>query len=379
MRFSINSFPRKLLLLLQASGTKLIHFLALCIALLLPELLMNLLDVRNPGVSINLYVKTAVYIVVFYVEYYLVLSGDMVRGRVNWSRFFGLSSIVVVVAMSLLYVLWIEIIPDLHSLRDGHGSPPPDFPHLVPGHPETPPSIPYMVGNLVMILLVIALAVAINTSSQLQSLMEKRHESAMLQRELELARIKSQINPHLLFNTLNTIYAMVEINPAEAQKAIHHLSSILRYSLYNITTLVHLEKELEFIEKYCALIKMRLGSRLNLEMDIDAGKMGKTEVAPLMLINAVENAMKYGAVTGESIKIMFRADAGVLSAEISNSYHPAERARNEGAHIGLRNMRRRLELLYGGRHTIDISDTGSRYVVKCRIDISSPPSYYKSK
>lgn len=379
MRFSINSFPRKLLLLLQASGTKLIHFLALCIALLLPELLMNLLDVRNPGVSINLYVKTAVYIVVFYVEYYLVLSGDMVRGRVNWFRFFGLSSIVVVVAMSLLYVLWIENIPDLHSLRDGHGSPPPDFPHLVPGHPETPPSIPYMVGNLVMILLVIALAVAINTSSQLQSLMEKRHESAMLQRELELARIKSQINPHLLFNTLNTIYAMVEINPAEAQKAIHHLSSILRYSLYNITTLVHLEKELEFIEKYCALIKMRLGSRLNLEMDIDAGKMGKTEVAPLMLINAVENAMKYGAVMGEPIKIMFRADAGVLSAEISNSYHPAERARNEGAHIGLRNMRRRLELLYGGRHTIDISDTGSRYVVKCRIDISSPPSYYKSK
>lgn len=379
MRFSINSFPRKLLLLSQASGTKLIHFLALCIALLLPELLMNLLDVRNPGVSINLYVKTAVYIVVFYVEYYLVLSGDMVRGRVNWFRFFGLSSIVVVVAMSLLYVLWIENIPDLHSLRDGHGSPPPDFPHLVPGHPETPPSIPYMVGNLVMILLVLALAVAINTSSQLQSLMEKRHESAMLQRELELARIKSQINPHLLFNTLNTIYAMVEINPAEAQKAIHHLSSILRYSLYNITTLVHLEKELEFIEKYCALIKMRLGSRLNLEMDIDAGKMGKTEVAPLMLINAVENAMKYGAVMGEPIKIMFRADAGVLSAEISNSYHPAERARNEGAHIGLRNMRRRLELLYGGRHTIDISDTGSRYVVKCRIDISSPPSYYKSK
>lgn len=379
MRFSINSFPRKLLLLLQASGTKLIHFLALCIALLLPELLMNLLDVRNPGVSINLYVKTAVYIVVFYVEYYLVLSGDMVRGRVNWFRFFGLSSIVVVVAMSLLYVLWIENIPDLYSLRDGHGSPPPDFPHLVPGHPETPPSIPYMVGNLVMILLVLALAVAINTSSQLQSLMEKRHESAMLQRELELARIKSQINPHLLFNTLNTIYAMVEINPAEAQKAIHHLSSILRYSLYNITTLVHLEKELEFIEKYCALIKMRLGSRLNLEMDIDAGKMGKTEVAPLMLINAVENAMKYGAVMGEPIKIMFRADAGVLSAEISNSYHPAERARNEGAHIGLRNMRRRLELLYGGRHTIDISDTGSRYVVKCRIDISSPPSYYKSK
>ncbi len=379
MRFSINSFPRKLLLLLQASGTKLIHFLALCIALLLPELLMNLLDVRNPGVSINLYVKTAVYIVVFYVEYYLVLSGDMVRGRVNWFRFFGLSSIVVVVAMSLLYVLWIENIPDLHSLRDGHGSPPPDFPHLVPGHPETPPSIPYMVGNLVMILLVLALAVAINTSSQLQSLMEKRHESAMLQRELELARIKSQINPHLLFNTLNTIYAMVEINPAEAQKAIHHLSSILRYSLYNITTLVHLEKELEFIEKYCALIKMRLGSRLNLEMDIDAGKMGKTEVAPLMLINAVENAMKYGAVMGEPIKIMFRADVGVLSAEISNSYHPAERARNEGAHIGLRNMRRRLELLYGGRHSIDISDTGSRYVVKCRIDISSPPSYYKSK
>lgn len=377
MRFSKTAFLKKLLLFLQESGTKFIHFFALCIALLLPELLMNLLDVRNPGISLNLYVKTAVYIVVFYVEYYLVLSGEMLRGRVDWLRFFGLSSIVTVVAMALLYVLWIENIPELHSLRDGRPGPPLEFPHLVPGHPETPPSIPYMVGNLVMILLVIALAVAIKTSAQLQALMEKRHESAMLQRELELARIKSQINPHLLFNTLNTIYAMVEINPAEAQKAIHHLSSILRYSLYNITTLVHLEKELEFIEKYCALIKMRLGSRLNLEMDIDVGQMGKTDVAPLMLINAVENAMKYGAIPGEPIKIMFRARNGVVKAEISNSYHPAERARREGAHIGLRNMRRRLELLYGGRHTIEVNDNGSRYQLKCSIDISQPPSYYK--
>ena len=107
--------------------------------------------------------------------------------------------------------------------------------------------------------------------------------------------------------------------------------------------------------------------------------MGKTEVAPLMLINAVENAMKYGAIPGEPIKIMFRARNGVVNAEISNSYHPAERARREGAHIGLRNMRRRLELLYGGRHTLDIRDTGSRYELRCSIDISSPPSYYNSK
>lgn len=172
MRFSKTAFLKKLLLFLQESGTKLIHFFALCIALLLPELLMNLLDVRNPGISLNLYVKTAVYIVVFYVEYYLVLSGEMLRGRVDWLRFFGLSSIVTVVAMALLYVLWIENIPELHSLRDGRPGPPLEFPHLVPGHPETPPSIPYMVGNLVMILLVIALAVAIKTSAQLQALME---------------------------------------------------------------------------------------------------------------------------------------------------------------------------------------------------------------
>lgn len=66
-----------------------------------------------------------------------------------------------------------------------------------------------------------------------------------------------------------------------------------------------------------------------------------------------------------------------MNAEISNSYHPAERARNEGAHIGLRNMRRRLELLYGGRHTIEVNDNGSRYQLKCSIDISQPPSYYK--
>ena len=379
MKFSATWFPAWLQRVIAAGSPKLIHLLAVGIILLLPEILMNLLDVDDSPTSLNVYIKTVILILAFYIEYYWVVPHSVLRGRTHILRFFIINSLVLIAALAMLYGVWIFNRPTLPP-PPPHPGPgpgmPPGFPHIAPGGPRIPwPTLLYLFGNMVMILLVMSLAVAVRATSQLRLLADKRHESAVLQRELELSRIRSQINPHLLFNTLNTIYAMVQIDPVRAQKAIHQLSRILRYSLYNTSNLVPLQKEFEFINIYSSLIKMRMGDRMNLDIDIDAGSMGETEVAPMLLINAVENAMKYGATApDEPIRIHLRAADGAVSGEISNGYDPHERSRTEGAHIGLKNMRRRLDLLYGGHYAIDIADTGSRFTVRFSIEALPLPA-----
>lgn len=380
MKLSTAWFPAWLQRVIAAGSPKFIHLLAISIVLLLPEMLMNLFDVKNPADSLNGYIKTVVFILVFYAEYYWVVPRSVLRGRNHRLRFFAVNLLVLILALAVLYIVWVVNRPPMPMPPQPGSGPgpllPPGFPHVVHGGVGIPcPSLPYMLGNLVMILLVMSLAVAVRVTAQLRRLADKRHESAMLQRELELSRIRSQINPHLLFNTLNTIYAMVQIDPGEAQKAIHQLSRILRYSLYNTSNLVPLQKEFEFIRIYCSLIKMRMGDRMNLDIDIDAGSMGETEVAPMLLINAVENAMKYGVTApDEPIRIHLRAAGGAVSGEISNSYDPHERRRSEGAHIGLKNMRRRIDLLYGDRCSLDIADTGSRFTVRFSIEALPLPA-----
>ncbi len=378
MKFSTAWFPKRLQRAIAVGSAKLIHLLALCIVLLLPEMLMNLLDVRTSSVSLNAYIKTAFFILVFYAEYYWVVPRTVLRGRSHLVRFFAVNSLVLVISLVVLHIVWVVNRPPM-PLPQHPGPPPglhPGFSHAMHARLGIPwPPLPYMIGNLVMIVLVISLAVAVRVTGQLRVLADKRHESAMLHRELELARIRAQINPHLLFNTLNTIYAMVQISPEQAQKAIHQLSRILRYSLYNTSNLVTLRQELEFISNYCSLIKMRMGDRLHIDIDIDAGTMGNTEVPPMLFINAVENAMKYGVSSNEPVRIKFQAADGRFDGTISNGYDPHERRRSEGAHIGLNNMRRRLDLLYGDRYSLDITDSGSIFELRFSIDLSEPPAY----
>lgn len=369
MKISQDNIAGKILRLVTVGGSRLIHFLVLCIILLLPDLLMDLAGVRNSNDSLNVYLKTVVFILVFYLEYYWVIPGNVLKGRGNWRRFFEMNTLIYILALALLFLLWRingpygPLIPVEHTASSGYNM--------------AYPSLSYMVSNMIMLTLVISLAVAIKVSLRLRLMAEQRRESAMLHRELELGRLRSQINPHLLFNTLNAIYAMVEINPDHAQKAIHELSGILRYSLYNASSsIVTVRNELEFVERYCSLVKMRMGGRINLDLEIDHGNMADADIAPMLLVNAVENALKYGAdCNGGPLVIHFRASDGTLSGEISNSYDPDGRRRSEGHKTGLNNMRRRLELLYSGRHKLHISDTGHRFTVRFDIDISSPPDH----
>jgi two-component system, LytTR family, sensor kinase len=184
-----------------------------------------------------------------------------------------------------------------------------------------------------------------------------------LVKELELKTIKSHINPHFIFNALNSIRALVDENPERARTAITELSNILRSSMYaeKLET-TPLEKELDIVKDYLALEHIRFEDRLQVEYDIDDDTLDQP-IPPMMLQTLVENAIKHGIskhVDGGTIKIIsdFKDDHHELV--VQNSGHLNGHRNTEG--FGIASTHNRLKLLFGKNANFEIKDVGDDLV-----------------
>ncbi|MDX2286813.1 MAG: histidine kinase [Bacteroidia bacterium] len=183
------------------------------------------------------------------------------------------------------------------------------------------------------------------TESERRSLENERLRS-------EINHLKHQLHPHFLFNTLNNIYALVEQNPSRAQASIHGLSKLMRYMLYETNSeTVPLSGEVMFLQKYIDLMKLRTAANVDVSAAFDVASPQR-EVAPLLFISLIENAFKHGVSATEpsAIRISLREQAGLLVCVSENTHFPKVAADQSGSGIGLDNLRRRLNLLYPGRH-----------------------------
>ncbi len=182
----------------------------------------------------------------------------------------------------------------------------------------------------------------------------------------ELALLRSQINPHFLFNTLNNIYSLVYKKSDDAPEALMKMSSIMRYMLYDATSdQVLLEKEIEYLQSFIELEKLRVHQKNFVEMNI-AGSIEGRIIAPMMLIPFVENAFKHGNKTcpAPGIRINLFIDPQWIQFEIINCIRRnADGRHDEVGGIGLHNIRRRLEILYPTRHKLEITQTEVSYSV----------------
>jgi LytS/YehU family sensor histidine kinase len=223
-----------------------------------------------------------------------------------------------------------------------------------------------------MMILTIALAVAIRLSDRWKMLEEHRRELHHEQKARELENLKSQLNPHFLFNTLNTIYALIDVNTDDARSAIHRLSALLRYMLYENPAEVPLARELEFIDNYIALMRLRLGDGL-LDVRIDDGGHSDALVAPLLLVSLIENAVKYGNTgrPSDKIEIDIRVARGRLRCHTFNHFLPQESSDRGAGGIGITNLRRRLHLLYGFRASLSTVVTADTYTTDLSIPLNA--------
>lgn len=186
-----------------------------------------------------------------------------------------------------------------------------------------------------------------------------KQEAAM--REIELNNLKSQLNPHFIFNALNSIRALVDENPKKSKNAITQLSGILRNSLQSDKRgLTPFNQELETLKDYLGLESMRYEERLNIELNIDP-KSAKFNIPPLMLQTLVENGIKHGIAKlkkGGLLSITTKVKNQRLNIQVTNSgfYNP-ERG---GTGLGILNTQKRLNLIYGDLATFHIKNSENK-------------------
>ncbi|MEI8005097.1 MAG: histidine kinase [Bacteroidota bacterium] len=186
----------------------------------------------------------------------------------------------------------------------------------------------------------------------------------------ELALLRSQVNPHFFFNTLNNIYSLVYQKSDDAPEAVMKLSSIMRYMLYDATTdKVLLDKEIEYLKSFIELEKLRLRNKDFVSLTINGASEGKT-IAPMILIPFVENAFKHASrsVPAPGIMVTINVESGEIVFGVKNYIRKNQHAPNDKqGGIGLINIRRRLELLYPQRYSLNINTAEDVFIVKLTI------------
>jgi len=189
----------------------------------------------------------------------------------------------------------------------------------------------------------------------------------------ELKALKAQVNPHFFFNTLNSIYSMSLDKDERLPATVLQLSELMRYFLYQSNEdLVPLAKEIAVLKDYIALQRIRSDGNLDIKTEIE-GDGGQQKIAPLLLITFLENAFKHG-VKGEVgatfIKLMISVEENRLNFLLENNkgkVDSIEKGDNRG--LGLGNVKRRLELLYPGRHDLTIQDRGKDFIVNLQLQL----------
>jgi sensor histidine kinase YesM len=202
-----------------------------------------------------------------------------------------------------------------------------------------------MTVSLLLCLMAIGIALSVRY-------MMRRSERKQKEVEAELAWLKNQINPHFLFNTLNNISSLAQIDSDQTQEAIMQLSDLLRYAIYETNKpKVRLDGEVEFMRNYIELMKLRCNemTKVNAQFIMHNAQL---EIAPLLFISLVENAFKHGMNSNApaTIDIRLEQQDNVLVFNCDNTNTPKPTKDRSGSGIGLENTRRRLDLLYPGRY-----------------------------
>jgi len=188
--------------------------------------------------------------------------------------------------------------------------------------------------------------------------------------EAELQYLKAQVNPHFLFNAINSVYFLIRKDPEKASETLIKLSDLLRFQLYDCSAdTIGIDQELVYLENYMALEKLRRGERVTVEYQRE-GELRGFQLAPLMLIPFLENAFKFVSSHTDRpniIRVVLSREDTIFRASFFNTYEKLQRSDVGG--IGLKNVTRRLELLYPG-YTLDVRDERDTYSATLTIPLS---------
>ena len=228
----------------------------------------------------------------------------------------------------------------------------------------------FLIPNLLTDCLVIGTAIGIRYYMKSVEDLEKERDN----QKAELQWLKNQLNPHFLFNTMNNISSQIYTNPDEAQENLSRLSDVLRYALYETASdRVPLYGEIEFMENYITLMKLRCSDKTTVTTDFPTQTAG-IQILPLLYISLIENAFKHGISNKEEsfVKISLKQFQGKLLFEVENSNFPKKQENRSGHGIGIGNLKRRLQLAYPDKHSFTYGLNGDgNYLAKLEVSVEN--------
>jgi two-component system LytT family sensor kinase len=311
-------------------------------------------------ISVFFILTSLMYISFYYLNFYVLIPKLVEKKKVG-----------LYILLIICLLLFFGTFPRLYRYLsdDMHKLPP------IPWQTTRPPNLAHPIlssGSIAIFLLLFIISTGIKVVSQWFGYEQKTREIENEKLNTELSFLKSQINPHFLFNTLNNIYSLAEARSEKTSEAVMKLSSIMRYVLTEAkNNAVPLEKEIQFTAHYIELQKMRLTGKSKVDFIITGDPTGK-QISPLLFLPFVENAFKYGISTREvsPINILLDIKNDDLDFKIlNNKYNHALLRPAETTGIGITNIKRRLELLYHNRYKLCLADDKTTYSVNLNIHL----------
>jgi two-component system, LytTR family, sensor kinase len=228
--------------------------------------------------------------------------------------------------------------------------------------------------SLLTALMMLGISTSVAAVQKWQHDQELRQKLERAKIDSELSFLKAQINPHFFFNTLNNIYALTVIDVEASREALHKLSRMMRYVLYESQQgTVQLSQEIAFAQDYIKLMQLRLTDKVTVQLT-PPSPMQDIPIAPMLFLPFIENAFKHGvsATQPSRIDIIIRQEGPKVHVEVRNTLFSNKRSTSleESNGIGLVNTRRRLDLLYPGRYELDVIENkqDNEYRVHLELD-----------
>ncbi|MBI3406579.1 MAG: histidine kinase, partial [Acidobacteria bacterium] len=238
---------------------------------------------------------------------------------------------------------------------------------LIPNlYPRFPVFVPILLGGGVLFyLLSVAFYYAYLATEASREAEARALQASLLARDAELKALKAQVNPHFLFNSLNSISALTSSDAARAREMCILLGDFLRRTLgLGEKTVIPIQEELSLIHSFLAVEKIRFGARLGMTENVEKDSL-ECQIPPLLLQPLVENAVVHGVanlIEGGSIRLDIRCTDGIVSIDVENNFDPESPSRPRNG-VGLANVRQRLEARYGNRASFAVKSEKDQFRV----------------
>lgn len=330
-----------------------IHLLVWLVLFYTPVALTYGTDSNWKDIAIHFWLQFLFLAVIFYLNY-LWLIEDILFGKKR-----RLLYVLINISIAIL-LMWAKFSIS-HALTERPAD-----------RPKGPPLRLIWYMDFFVYLIPVAFAIAIRSGKRLIGMDVYRAEVENIKLQAELQHLKFQLQPHFFFNSLNNIYSLIETEPDKARQSIHSMSKLMRHLLQaSDASTITLAEEIDFLEKYIALMKVRLSDKTEVIADFPHN-VPPVHIAPLLFISLVENAFKHGVSATQASRLEFSMSTTPDKVVFTSRNRLFVKPKNDlsGSGIGLVNLRKRLSLLYPGKYDLLVHQTEHDFEVTLRIDLT---------